>query len=127
MVDKIKGVGDFIMNLVQTKQGTFTLGFLLSGIVCVIMYLQMDDYKTYSTIYKNELLECQKNSTTIEVEAQKNCIQNAQKQIEAIMQVSEVLKGQNENQKTYIEQRKKRMEENKKFINEIEKLKNENS
>ena len=43
------------------------------------------------------------------------------------MQVSDVLKGQSENQKTYIEQRKKRMAENKKFIKEIERVTNENN
>lgn len=125
MVDKIKGIGDFIFQLVQTKQGTFTLGFMVAGLVCIFMYMQLNEYKESSKIYKTELLECQKNSTTIEIEAQKGCIENAQKQVEAIMKVSEVLKSQSETQKTYIEQRKKRMNENKKFIKEIEKVTNE--
>lgn len=131
MVDRIKGIGDFILELVQTKQGTFTLGFLVAGILggltSFLLYDQMNDYKDSNAIYKTELLDCQKNSTTIEMNAQKGCIENAQKQIEAIMRVSEVLKSQSETQKTYIEQRKIRMKENKKFIKEIEKVTNENA
>lgn len=131
MVDRIKGIGELVKTALETKQGTFTLGFMIAllvgGLATYLMYEQRAEYKTDATTYKTELLECQKNSTAIEIDAQKGCIENAQKQIEAIMQVSEVLKGQSENQKTYIEQRKKRMAENKKFIKEIERVTNENN
>lgn len=127
MVDRIKDWAIFLRDFLQDKMGWFLFGLGLGGASWYFANHRATAAEEKALLYEERYFDCQKNSTSIELNAQKGCIENAQKQIEAIMQVSDVLKGQSETQKEYIEQRKKRMQENKKFIKEIEQVANENS
>lgn len=126
MVDRIKGIGDFVLNLVQTKQGTFTLGFLVSGIVgflaSFLLYTQMIDYKDDLNEYKNEYKSCQNNSMTIRLESQKECLENAKKHMEAIQAFTEVANNMNATKIQEIKQSEKKAKENEKLYKEIKEI-----
>lgn len=126
MVDRIKGIGDFVLNLVQTKQGTFVLGFLVAGMVGVLasylLYTQMNDYKSDLNEYKQDYKSCQNNSMTIRLDAQKECLENAKKHMEAIQAFTEVANNMNATKIQEIKQSEKKTKENEKLYKEIKEL-----
>lgn len=130
MGDKLRDWALFLRDFLQDKMGWFLFGLGLGGASWYFANHRAEMAENKAILYEERYFECQKHSTEIEIQAQRECIGNAQDQIKAMMQVSEMLKGQSKNIEQRMDERREiRMNENKELLKEIErvkKIKNEN-